>query len=173
MEGLSSSLVRLALLVGLIFLAYKVYTMLDVDVNEQFSSNQYAIEKPSLAPRETRPMPLHSSVVSSSGPNSPNSAPEEKMPVKLYDDPKPSDSMDDRIESADAPERLRFPERNFGATMIPRDSNVEVDSGLANVATATTNQAIQHFTPERVTGGAHFFGEVSANEDLSPNYTAF
>ena len=170
MEGMSSILVRLVLLIVLVFLAYKVYTMLDV--NEPFKQ-MYAVEKPSLAPVETRPAYVPPHDVASSGPNAPNSAPEEQMPAKVYDDPRPDDPMDDTVESAHAPEKLRFPERNFGATMIPRDSNVETESGLAGVATATTNQAIQQFTPERVTGGGYFFGEVAANEDLSPNYTAF
>ncbi len=159
---------QLAIVAALLFVAYKVYVLLDT--KEQFAAT---IERPSLAPIQTQPDVLPPMNVASSGPNAPTKAASLQMPPKILEEPQPNDPMAEGAESADAPERLRHPERAFGPRVPNTDTQLAVDSGIASVAAATTTQAIQRFTPEGITNGGNFFGSVSAMEDENPNYTAF
>lgn len=160
--------VQLLIVAALLFVAYKVYVLLDT--KEEFAPT---IERPAYAPIQTRPDVLPPMDVASSGPNAPTKAANIEMPPKELNDPLPNDPLAEGAESADAPERLRHPERAFGARLPNTDTELAVESGIASVATATTTQAIQHFTPEGITNGGLFFGGVAAMDQENPNYTAF
>jgi hypothetical protein len=164
--------VQLVLVALLLFVAYKIYTIMDT--KETFvAGNPYAVAKPALAPIQTQPEPIQPQVVASSGPNPPNVAPPKNMDVEEFPEPRASDPMDDTIESADAPVKMRHPERNFGPRDQPWVTAIASGAGTANEATATTTQAIQNFSPELVTNGGMFFGDVGANDIENPNYSAF
>lgn len=111
-------------------------------------------------------------IVSPSGPNSPNVSPPPNMHSQMTPPPEARDPYDTTVEDADAPEQLRFPERSFSPGLIAKETENNVNAGLAgNVSNSP--QAIQQFDSEMVTNGATFFGSVSANEDENPNYSAF
>jgi len=118
------------------------------------------------------PRPHGNMAVSASGPNSPNVAPPSYMPSQVSPPPEARDPYDTTVEDADAPEQLRYPERSFSPGLIAKETENNVNAGLAgNVSNSP--QAIQQFDSEMVTNGATFFGSVTANEDENPNYSAF
>jgi hypothetical protein len=110
--------------------------------------------------------------VSSSGPSPPNASPPINMPPDISPQPEAADPYDKQNEDVDAPEQLRFPERSFSPGIIPKETNNNLNAGLAGPV-ANTAQSIQQFSPEFVGNGGNFFGKVSANEDENPNYSAF
>jgi len=109
--------------------------------------------------------------VSSGGPNSPNSAPPDAI-SRPSPPPEANDPYDPINEDADAPERLRYPERSFSPGIIPQQTEINENAGLAGPV-GDSPQAFQQFNPEFVTNGGAFFGTVNANEDENPNYSAF
>jgi hypothetical protein len=110
--------------------------------------------------------------VSSSGPSPPNASPPSNMPPDISRQPEASDPYDKQTEDADAPEQLRFPERSFSPGIIPKETDNNLNAGLAGPV-ANTSQSVHQFSPEFIGNGGNFFGEVSANEDENPNYSAF
>jgi hypothetical protein len=115
--------------------------------------------------------PRGNMTVSSSGPNPPNVSPP-PMPSEMSPSPEARDPYDTTVEDADAPEQLRYPERSFSPGLIAKETENNVNAGLAGNP-SNSPQAIQQFSSEMVTNGGAFFGSVSANEDESPNYSAF
>ena len=58
-------------------------------------------------------------------------------------------------ESAQIPERLRYPEESFGPGIVNNNASMGVARGVAGQV-ATTPQAIQQFAPENVSSGGAF-----------------
>lgn len=71
-------------------------------------------------------------------------------------------------ESAAIPERLRHPEESFGPGIVNNNATLGAARGIAGPVTESS-QAIQQFSPENITNGGTFFGEISAMEDENPN----
>ena len=118
------------------------------------------------------PVPYGNHKITSSGSSSPNAAPPVDMPPDISPQPEATDPYDTTVESANAPEQLRFPERSFSPGIIPKETDNNLNSGLSG-SLANTPQSVQEFTPEFIGNGGTFFGEVSAMEDENPNYSAF
>jgi hypothetical protein len=167
MSGFVSVIIKVLIVAALLGLAYYVHNYLLI--SEGFST----IEKLGAAPLEVRP-PLRKPIeVVSSGPNAPSAAPKLTMPTTYMEEPQPSDPMDDQVESADAMQKMRYPERSFGPGKEPSDTAIAMAGGIASKATALTAQSAQSFSPELVTNGGMFFGDVAPLESDNPNYTAF
>jgi hypothetical protein len=159
--------IKLIMVLGLLGLAYYLYNY--VFITESFTT----LEVPANAPEEFLPLPRRPAVVSSSGPSSPSQAPRVTMPSVQAQEPEPIDPYDYKVQAADAPENLTYPERSFGPGKMQKDTSIAEASGIANRATMLTAQSTQKFSPELVTNGGMFFSDVAANEDENPNYTAF
>lgn len=157
---------------GLI-LVVAAYCVIRFFSSEQFTNWDSVIETPAYAPPIREPMPRGNMSVSSGGPNPPNVAAPSTMPSTLGSSPDASDPYSETAEEADAPERLRHPERSFSPGIIPETGAIAVAGGIASPETASSSQALQTFSPEFVQNGGSFFGTVSAFEDENPNYTAF
>ena len=84
--------------------------------------------------------------------------------------PTASDPFGESAEDANAPERLRYPERSFGPGVVPEKTAIAQASGVASVDPVASAQAFQQFSPEFVQNGGTFFSGVSALEDENPNY---
>jgi len=167
MSGFVSVIIKVLVVAALLGLAYYVQNYLLI--SEGFST----IEKPARAPLEVRP-PLRKPIeVASAGPSAPSVAPKLSMPTTYTDEPQPRDPMDDQVESADAMQNLRYPERSFGPGKQPSDTAIAMAGGIASQASALTAQSSQNFSPELVTNGGTFFGDVAPLESDNPNYTAF
>ena len=167
MSGFVDVIIKVLVVVGLLGLAYYVQNYLLI--SEGFST----IERPAVAPIEVRP-PLRKPIeVASGGPSAPSAAPKLSMPTTYADEPQPRDPMDDQVESADAMQNLRYPERSFGPGKQPSDTAIAMAGGIASQASALTAQSSQNFSPELVTNGGTFFGDVAPLESDNPNYTAF
>ena len=160
-------ILKTVIVLSLIGFAY--YLQNYIFVNEGFRT----LEVPAKAPEEFLPLMKKSLDIVPGGPSSPNAVPNVAMPSIQANDPMPRDPYDDQVETADAPENLRYPERSFGPGKMPADTNIAQASGIANKASRLTAQSTQNFSPELVTNGGMFFSDVAPNEDENPNYTAF
>lgn len=161
------TLIKAVIVIALLGFAYYLYNY--IFITESFET----IAMPAEAPEEVRP-PLRRPIeVASGGPNSPSAAPRITMPPKEFLDPMPRDPLDSAVESVDSPQGLTYPERSFGPGKRPADTAIAQAAGIANRASQLTAQSAQHFSPEMVTNGGMFFGDVAALEDENPNYTAF
>jgi hypothetical protein len=139
---------------------------------ETFINWDSVIGKNQYAPMIREPQPRGDASVSSAGPNPPNIAPLPTMPARVAPPPEASDPYDETSDDANAPERIRNPERSFGPGIVPQQTAIATGSGIAGPV-AESSQAFQHFGPELVSNGGNFFGTVSALEDENPNYSAF
>lgn len=159
------------LLLGL-FLAVSAYYVVKYFSQEGFTNWDSVIETPAIAypPRELKER--GDLRVASGGPNPPNAAPPSNMPSTMSPSPVASDPYDETAEASNAPEKLRFPDRSFSPGVVPEQTNIAEQSGLAG-AVQQSSQAFQQFSPEYVQNGGAFYGEVGAYEDENPNYTAF
>ena len=160
--------IKLVMVGSLLFFAY--YLQNYVFISEAFKGS---LEIPDQAPLEYRP-PIRKPInVTSGGPGAPSAQPPKMMPPTLIPGPAPSDPLDDQVEAADAPQKLRYPERSFGPGKVPNSVAIAQASGIAGQASALTAQSAQHFSPELVANGGMFFGDVAPIESDNPNYTAF
>jgi hypothetical protein len=97
------------------------------------------------------------------------------MPVPVMkqrlDEPQNSDPYDDTRGDSDIKDNLRHPERLFGPTSSPDDTDTAVSSG---VASPLTNNTLQSFSPEYAQNGGEFIpGGIFANDTFeTPNYSA-
>ena len=140
--------------------------------SEKFINWDSVISTPGLGPPIQEPIPRGDMNVASGGPNSPNVAPPATMAAKMAPPPNASDPYDETAEDANAPERLRYPERSFSPGIVPDQTAIAQASGVAGPV-GTSPQAFQQFSPEYVQNGGAFFGTVNALEDENPNYSAF
>ncbi len=111
--------------------------------------------------------------VVSSGPSSPNQAPdyrEERMtsPEVANDPYSPNE------ESASMPERMRYPERMFEPGPDNSTRGIAEASGIASASAGQAGHAMQSFTPEFAQNGGEFMQGIMANDTSEPGaYSAF
>lgn len=159
------------LLLGLI-LAISVYFIVRAFSKEGFVNWDTRVETPGPAPIIREPPTRGNLNIASGGPNSPNAAAPSNMPLTRSPPPEASDPYDETAEDADAPEQLRHPERSFSPGIIPQQTVINESAGLAGPPTPSS-QAFQVFNTEFIQNGGKWFGDVSAQEDENPNYSAF
>ena len=159
------------LILGVI-LAIAAYFVIQYFSTEGYTNYDMVIETPAQGPYVREPVERGSYSVSSSGPNPPNAEAPRNMPKTRSPPPEASDPYSESAEDADAPERLRHPERSFSPGIIPEQTSINEGAGLA-ANPVSSPQAFQTFSPDFVQNGGSFFGTVSAMEDENPNYSAF
>ena len=139
-----------------------------------FSSESFVpwVETPAMATPVSKPPVYGEHAVAASGPNPPASAAPPQMRAVLNPPPEPIDPYQETQEHSDAPEQMRFPERSFGPGLVPEQTEVAASAGIAG-AVADSSQAFQQFSPEFVSNGGNFFGNVAPVEDENPNYSSF
>ena len=160
---------RISIGIGLALVAYLVIRYFS---NETFTNWDSIVSIPASAPVIREPPTRGEMTVSPGGPNPPNAAAPRMMKVERIPPPEASDPMAESLEDANAPETLRHPERSFSPGVVPEQSQLAADAGLAG-AVASSPQAFQQFSPEYVQNGGVLFGNVSAIESENPNYSAF
>jgi hypothetical protein len=155
-----------------IALALVAYFVIRYFSNESFTNTDIIVSTPASAPIIREPPTRGEMTVASGGPNPPNAAAPRRMPITRIPPPEANDPMSESAEDANAPETLRHPERSFSPGVVPEQSQLALDAGLAG-AVGNSPQAFQQFSPEYVQNGGVLFGNVSANEGENPNYSAF
>jgi hypothetical protein len=155
-----------------ILLAIGAYFIVRIFNSEKFTNWDSVVEIPAPGVIVREPPPMGSMNVSSAGPNPPNVAPPHNLPAVRTKSPEASDPMAETVENANAPEKLRHPERSFSPGIVPEQSAIAEGAGLAGPV-VNSAQAFQQFSPEYIQNGGTFFGTVSAIEDENPNYSAF
>lgn len=130
------------------------------------------IETPAMAVPVTKPPVYGEHDIAASGPNPPAASAPPQMRTVLNPPPEPSDPYEETQENSNAPEQMRYPERSFGPGLVPEQTEIAANAGIAGAVT-DSSQAFQQFSPEFVGNGGNFFGNVAAAEDENPNYSAF
>jgi hypothetical protein len=153
-------------------LAIAAYFVIRYFSKENFTNWDSIVETPAISPLIREPLPRGDLNVAPGGPNSPNAAAPMNTPIVRIPPPEASDPYSETTEDANAPERLRHPERSFSPGVIPEQTEIAQNAGLAGEPVASA-QAFQQFNPDFVQNGGAFFGTVSAVEDENPNYSAF
>jgi hypothetical protein len=121
------------------------------------------------------PMPIVEGprTVLGSGPSAPSQAAPLNV-VREVGPPGAKDPYDEHNEGANAPEKLRHPERMFRPA--PQMDAVEAieDSGIGGPANMATANAMQTFAPEFAQNGGIFMDGIAANDTSIPtNFSSF
>lgn len=107
------------------------------------------------------------------GPNTPSQAP----PLDSIRRSAPTEATDpyaEQNEDANAPERLRHPERMFRPAPQMDAIDAIQDSGIGGMAQQTTNNAMQVFAPEFAQNGGEFMSGIFANDhDVPTSFSDF
>ncbi len=112
-------------------------------------------------------------VIVSGGPSTPSQA----APLKEeYKQPPPvaKDPYDETNEGANAPERLRHPERMFRPAPAMDAVDAITDAGIGGPANQATANAMEVFAPEFAQNGGQFMDGIFANDTSEPtNFSMF
>lgn len=94
-----------------------------------------------------------------------------KIQQRRLPEPQDSDPYDDTRGDSDIKDNLRHPERLFGPTSAPDDTDTAVSSG---VASSVTNSSFTNFSPEFAQNGGEFIpGGIFANDTFEDkNFSA-
>jgi len=107
-----------------------------------------------------------------SGPNVPSQLPPPTMPPVIIQEERPFDPQEQNHESAEIPEKLRYPERLYSPGLNNEEFNTA--AAMAGAANKVTTQANQVFGPDLAQNGGNFMGEVLANDaSMKTNYSSF
>lgn len=163
-----AGILKFIVVLAILYLGYQL-VLKHVGGKETFESPAPALLPPNL-PTETYAGPRE---IVGGGPSTPaQAAPEGEMVVMP-----PTQALDPYAESqegANAPERLRNPERMFRpAPTNDAVSSIE-DSGIGGMAQQATSNSMQTFAPEFAQNGGSFMGGVFANDtDIPTNFSDF
>lgn len=97
--------------------------------------------------------------------------PQPQIQQRRLPEPQDSDPYDDTRGDSDIKDNLRHPERLFGPTSAPDDTDTAVSSG---VASSVTNSSFTNFSPEFAQNGGEFIpGGIFANDTFEDkNFSA-
>jgi hypothetical protein len=134
----------------------------------------YSAPAAALVP-DNVPMPVVEGprVIVSGGPSTPSQAApldeEYKQPPPMAKDP-----YDESNEGANAPERLRHPERMFRPAPAMDAVDAIEDAGIGGPANQATANAMEVFAPEFAQNGGQFMDGIFANDTSEPtNFSMF
>lgn len=163
--------ISFALLVSaLIFVAYLIIKDRLFPNDESFEMNN---NPGTASPIERIVSPYPERTVASSGPNPPNQMPSPDSPSVRLPGAKSSDPYEESYGSSSHPEELRHPERLFGPSSDPDNTQIAVDSGVAALQQETASADVQTFSPDSTMNGGQFMGSVSANDTYeNHNYSS-
>jgi hypothetical protein len=166
-----AGLLKFIVVLAILYLGYQLILK-----HMPFGSGKETFESPALAllppnlPTEVYAGPRE---IVASGPSPPSqSAPEGEVMVMP-----PTQALDPYAESqegANAPERLRNPERMFRPAPNNDAVNAIEDSGIGGMAQQATSNSMQTFAPDFAQNGGSFMGGVFANDtDIPTNFSDF
>lgn len=94
--------------------------------------------------------------------------------VRIVAPPAATDPYAEPNEDANAPEKLRYPERMFRPAPEMDAVDMIRDSGVGGMAQQATANASQTFAPDFAQNGGEFMGSVFANDtDVPTNFSDF
>jgi hypothetical protein len=183
---------RLYVSIAIVLLLYVAYCWYMYDPAFKFRTFT-ATSVETFQPVPTQPVPLMEMTaptahvptppthhVSHTAPTGPTTTPVDRvpsvgMPPTRSREEKPFDAQEDTYESAQIPQRLRYPERSFSPGYVNDETGTAVASGVASYSAGVTKKAEQTFGPEFVQNGGQFMeGGITANDDSAAvSYSGF
>lgn len=109
--------------------------------------------------------------ITQSGPNPPAQMGEDGEAI-IYGEPVAQDPYAEQVETANAPEHLRQPDRMFRPAPPNTDTMIANASGTASPVITTTEEPIQAFNSDFVENRGEFMNGIFAN-DIHANGMAF
>jgi hypothetical protein len=159
---------KITIAVVLAFLLYALYSWFSIPQYDGFDINSQKYEAVIAPPKPVSPTVM----VAAGGPNSPSAA----APIQSTIVPPevPYDPQDQQYESADHPDRLRYPERVYGPGLEQDDQVTAVESGIASNSHQKTMNAYQSFGPEFAQNGGSFMenGVMANDTALNSEYSS-
>jgi len=120
------------------------------------------------------PQVLPERIVSSGGPSPPNAALRESMATVIATPEKPKDPYEHTEGNFPIEDSMRYPERSFGPAAINDQTEIVVNSGVANNSVQEVNNSFRIFSPEFAETGGYLDEQISANDTLDQHiYSAF
>ena len=151
----------------LAFLLYALYSWFSIPQYDGFDINSQQYKTVVSPPKPVAP----SVVVAAGGPSAPSAAPVGQP--RIVPPETPYDPQEQTYESADHPDRLRYPERVYGPGLEQDDQTTAVESGIASNSHQKTMNAYQSFGPEFAQNGGSFMENVMANDTaLNSEYSS-
>jgi len=179
---------RLYVSIAIVLLLYVAYCWYMYDPAFKFRTFT-ATSVEAFQPVPTQPVPLmemapapahahaHAPPHVSTGPTTTpvGRVPSAAMPATQSREETPYDTEENVYESAQIPQRLRYPERSFSPGYVNDETGTAVASGVASYSAAVTRKAEQTFGPEFVQNGGQFMeGGITANDDSAAvSYSGF
>ncbi len=112
-------------------------------------------------------------VIVSGGPSTPSQAAPLETEIR-QPPPMAKDPYDEPNEGANAPERLRHPERMFRPAPPMDAVDAITDAGIGGPANQATSNAMEVFAPEFAQNGGQFMDGIFANDTSEPtNFSMF
>ena len=169
---------KITISVILAFLLYALYSWVSIPQYDGFdvpTASGLQIQQPHAnanlpaIPHEPAP----AKVMSPAGPSSPGQQPPFNAGMVVPSE-EPYDPEAQTYESAEHPERLRYPERLYGPGLEQDDQVTAVESGIASNSYQKTMHAYQSFGPEFAQNGGAFLenGVVANDTSLSMDYSS-
>jgi hypothetical protein len=165
-----AEILKLIVIVAILYLGYQlILKHFPFGKSESFESPAPAFVPANLPP----PIYAPNAPIAASGPSAPVQAPPQQE-IVIAPQTQALDPYAEEHDGADAPERLRHPERMFRpTTRNDAVDNIE-DSGIGAVAQQTTSNSMQTFAPDFAQNGGSFMGSVFANDtDIPTNFSDF
>lgn len=172
---LAESVLKIVIVLVILFLGYQLilkYTANDDSyVNYTLASGSPA---PANVPPNLPPVAMEGPrTIVPGGPSTPSQA----APLDTVRITAATGALDpyaEQQEDANAPEKLRHPERMFRPAPNMDEVNMVTESGIGGRATQVAADAAEVFAPEFAQNGGEFMGGVFANDtDLPSNFSDF
>lgn len=172
---LAESILKVVIVLVILFLGYQLILKYTVNDDSYVNYNQA-----SGSPAQAN-VPLNLPPVAMEGPRTiiPGgpSTPSQAAPLNTARITAATGALDpyaEQQEDANAPEKLRHPERMFRPAPNMDEVNMVAESGIGGRATQVAADAAETFAPEFAQNGGEFMGGVFANDtDLPSNFSDF
>ncbi len=170
-------ILKFIVVVLILYIGYQLilkHTPLGADNEAKDDSFMNYTPAPALL-RDNVPMPILEGprTVMGSGPSAPSQAAPHNT-IRITADPEATDGYAEMNEGANAPERLRHPERMFRPAPSMDVVDAMTDSGIGAAASEATANSLQTFAPEFAQNGGEFMNGIFANDTTEPtNFSAF
>lgn len=176
---------RLAIALGVAVTLYVTYLLVKAYYPTSYGYDSFASypsvkreEVPGVAPIvEQQPRVEPPLITTPSGPNPPNAIPNpnaDYQPPEVPPEVEAHDPYDSPNSSSNLQDSLRQPQRMFSPGVMPTDTRLSVESGVANPYTQVTSQSLQSFTPELAMNGGEFMKGIAANDTTQDmNFASF
>jgi len=154
---------------GILLLGFFVYFFMKDRIFKNEIPETYQSNPAPIHLENTKPQLYPQNVITSSGPNPPNSS-ASSQEIVMYSSPSPTDPYQETHVSSEIPEELRHPERAYRPAHNNTNTNLANQSGNASSTIQVSSDASQQMESDIIQGGGEFMPGIFANDTLVPTH---